>query len=160
MPRIIRFSAVPPTINGGQTSTLLWVVENADTVAITTLGNVSISGTQDVTPAATTTYILTATNRFGAVTAMATVNVNPPPPPPVITSFTATPNPSPAPGTLVTFTCVATGATSINIGGAIVYGTSGSVVIYPIVNDTSACIATNSIGQTDTKTITVVVNHP
>ena len=159
MPRIIRFSAVPPTINGGQTSTLLWVVENADTVAITGLGNVSISGTQDVTPAATTAYTLTATNRFGAVTAMATVNVNPPPPPPVITSFTATPNPSPAPGTLVTFTCIATGATSINIGGAIVYGTSGSVVIYPTKNDTSPCIATNSIGQTDTKTITVVVTN-
>ena len=76
VPRIVRFSAIPTTINSGQTSTLLWLVENAATVSITTLGNVSMNGTQDVSPAATTTYILTATNPTGSVTAQATVNVN------------------------------------------------------------------------------------
>ncbi len=34
LPRIIRFSAVPMSINSGQSSTLLWVVENATKVHI------------------------------------------------------------------------------------------------------------------------------
>src|SRR5579885_3476489 len=88
-PRIIRFSAVPPTINSGQTSTLVWVVENATTVSISGLGNVSMDGSQDVTPSSTTTYTITATNANGTVTAQATVTVNQTPqvPPPVITSY-------------------------------------------------------------------------
>ena len=85
-PRIVRFSASPLSIQAGGTSTLLWLVENADTVTITpVLGNVSRADTRDVQPAQTTEYTLTATNKFGSVAARATVTVIPiplPPPPP------------------------------------------------------------------------------
>ncbi len=49
-PRIIQFSAIPGQINSGQSSNLLWLVENATTVSITTLGTVGLSGTQSVSP--------------------------------------------------------------------------------------------------------------
>jgi hypothetical protein len=82
LPRIIRFSAQPTRIDSGETSTLLWLVENADTVEISGgLGMRSLAGTQDVSPAETITYVLTATNITGSVVAQATVNVNVIPPP-------------------------------------------------------------------------------
>lgn len=160
LPRIIRFSAVPPTINSGQTSTLLWVVENADTVNINQgVGNVSLGGTQDVSPAATTVYTLTATNKTGSVTAQATVNVNVIPPPKVV-SFTATPPVSPAPGTKVTLACNTTGATSITLAGVLFLPPNPTFVVFPTQDTTYSCIATNQQGQTDTATVTVKVTQP
>ncbi|HEX5445920.1 MAG TPA: hypothetical protein VFW87_18980, partial [Pirellulales bacterium] len=82
LPRVLQFSAAPATIDNGQSSTLQWSVENADTVTITTLGNFSLNGTQSVSPTATTTYTLTATNKAGTVTSTATVTVHNTAPPP------------------------------------------------------------------------------
>jgi len=74
------FSANPPTINQGESSTLTWSVSDADTVTITPgVGTVTLSGSTSVSPAVTTDYILTATNSAGSVTASATVNVQLPP---------------------------------------------------------------------------------
>src|SRR6185437_3844603 len=64
------------TINAGQSSTLSWQVSNADTVTITSLGTVALTGSQAVTPPATTTYTLTATRGTQTATATATVTVN------------------------------------------------------------------------------------
>jgi hypothetical protein len=75
-PLIVSFTANPTTINAGQSSTLSWQVSNADTVSISTLGSVALSGSQAVTPATTTTYILTATHGSQTATAQATVTVN------------------------------------------------------------------------------------
>ena len=74
-PRILRFAANPASITAGQSSTLSWNVANGTTVSITTLNGVPLSGSRSVTPAATTTYTLTATNAQGTVTAQATVTV-------------------------------------------------------------------------------------
>ncbi len=90
-PRIVRFTATPDTIAAGAKSNLAWQVENADTVTITTLGTVQSTGTQDVTPAQTTTYTLTATNKQGSSTATAVVTVTQPAANVSITSFTANP---------------------------------------------------------------------
>ena len=49
---------------------------NADTVTITSLGTVALTGSQAVTPATTTTYTLTATHGSQTATANATVTVN------------------------------------------------------------------------------------
>jgi hypothetical protein len=160
LPRIIRFSGIPPTISSGQTSTLLWVVENADTVTINQgVGNVSIDGTQDVTPAATTVYTITATNKVGSVQATATINVNVVPPPKVL-SFTANPNPSPAPGTRVTLQCNTSGASTVTMANILFLPPNPTFVVFPTVTTTYTCIATSAGGLTDTASVTVTVNTP
>lgn len=161
-PRIIRFTANPMTIVKGATSTLVWQVENADTVTITpTLNSVPLVGTGDVSPADTTTYTLTATNKFGQVSQTATVTVTTPPPPPVttppaITSFTANPTTSPAPGSPVVLTCLATNATSVVISGAGPVGANGQVTVNPQATTTYTCTATGT-GPPATATLTVPV---
>jgi OmpA family/K319L-like, PKD domain len=161
LPRIIRFSAVPPTISTGQTSTLFWVVENATNVSIDNgVGSsLSLGGSQDVSPAGTTNYVLTATNAAGSVTATATVNVNVIPPPKVV-SFTATPNPSPSPGTKVTLACNTTGATSITLAGVLFRPDNPTFVVFPTQDTTYTCIATGQNGQTDTASVTVKITQP
>jgi len=155
VPRIIRFSAAPQTIIAGQTSTLFWVVENATSVSISNgIGSVSLGASQDVTPAATTTYTLTATNPAGSVTAQVTVNVNPAV---KITSFTATPNPSPSAGAAVALSCVATNAASITLNGQVTSGTSATQTVNPQATTTYTCIATGAGGGTDQQSLTVTV---
>jgi len=76
VPVIASFTANPASINAGQSSTLQWSVQNADSVSITPLlGTVPASGTRSVSPAATTVYTLTATNKAGSATRTATVTV-------------------------------------------------------------------------------------
>ena len=76
MPRILNFVATPQEIDPGEFSTLVWEVENADTVSISpTVGAVDLVGNSDVQPADTTTYVLTATNETGSVTANVIVSV-------------------------------------------------------------------------------------
>jgi hypothetical protein len=160
LPRIIQFSAIPGKIDQGQNSTLLWLVENATKVTISpTLGDVSISGTQDVSPAATTVYTITATNNAGSVTATTTVTVNVTPPP-KITSFTATPPVSPAPGSPVVLSCQATDVVSITMNGILFLPGTATYKVYPTVDTSYTCIATGAKGLTDTQTITVKVNQP
>ena len=156
LPRIIQFSANPGHINSGQTSTLLWLVENATTVSITTIGNVGLAGTQDVSPAQTTTYTITATNAIGSVTANAIVNVTVIPVP-KITSFTATPPVSPSPGSPVVLACTATDATSIVMNGILFIPGTATSKVFPLVDTTYTCTATGQNGQTVTATLTVKV---
>jgi hypothetical protein len=157
VPRIVRFTAAPTAIVAGQKSTLVWQVEGADKGNISpTVGDVSLVGTSDVTPAQTTTYTLTATNKAGTATATATVTVTPGV---TITTFTANPPVSPSPGANVTLTCLATNATTVTIAGAGPLGTDGTVVVTPKVDTTYTCTATGSAG-TDTKSLTVKVTQP
>jgi hypothetical protein len=71
------FYVDPSTINQGESSTLTWNVNDADTITITSIGTVTPSGSTPVSPVVTTVYILTATNSAGSVTASATVTVIP-----------------------------------------------------------------------------------
>ncbi|MEO7145168.1 MAG: OmpA family protein [Bryobacteraceae bacterium] len=154
MPRIDKFTGAPLTIVAGQTSTLLWQVENATTVNITSLGTVALVGTQDVQPQQTTTYTLTASNSQGSVTATVTINVQAAT---KITSFTANPPTSPSPGSPVTLTCLANNATSITIAGAGPVNAAGAVVVNPTVTTTYSCTAVGAGGSTDTASLTVNV---
>jgi hypothetical protein len=156
LPRIIRFSPVPASINSGQSSELLWVVENATSVSISNgIGNVSLGGTQSVSPTATVTYVLSATNAAGTVTSQATVNVTAAV---KITSFTATPNPSPSAGSPVVLACAATNASTITLAGQVTNGTSATVTVNPQTSTTYTCIATGAGGATDQQTLTEAVN--
>ncbi|MHB1045548.1 MAG: SMP-30/gluconolactonase/LRE family protein [Thermoanaerobaculia bacterium] len=78
LPQITSFTATPAVRTSAGASTLAWTTTGATSVAISGLGGTfALSGTRDVSVAATTTYTLTATNAAGSVTATATVNVLP-----------------------------------------------------------------------------------
>ena len=75
-------TASPATVDNGQSSTLTWQTTAATDVSIAGIGPVQPNGTQQVSPAATTTYTLTAKGDGGTQTATATVTVSAPAPPP------------------------------------------------------------------------------
>jgi hypothetical protein len=76
-PVISSFTATPLTVNPGGSSTLAWSVTGATNITIDNgVGSgLAASGSQSVTPAASTTYTLTATNPHGTTTATVTVGV-------------------------------------------------------------------------------------
>lgn len=154
LPRVVRFTATPTTIDQGQSSTLEWQTEGATTVTISTLGSSELNGARAVSPNATTTYTLTATNSAGSTTATATVFVNPGV---RITSFTANPPVSPRPGAQVLLTCLADNAVSINIQPNNGQNITAQTLVYPRENTTYTCTATGRNGQTVTQSLTVQV---
>jgi hypothetical protein len=75
-PAVASFAANPSTITAGQATTLGWVaVTEADTLTIDN-GVGQVTAPVVVTPAATTTYTLTATGCGGTTTYQTTVTVN------------------------------------------------------------------------------------
>jgi hypothetical protein len=156
LPKIIQFSASPMSILSGQSSTLLWVVDNATTQTITTLGTVVAAGSQSVSPAATITYTLTATNQAGSVTATATVTVTQVPNP-IVVNFTATPNPQTTPGGAVVLNCQTQNAASITMAGLTFLTPNITYTVYPQTTTSYMCIATGENGVTAQKSLTVTV---
>lgn len=79
-PPTCTLSANPPTINQGATSLISWATTYADTVSITPgVGVVPAAGTQSVSPAATTEYVLTAQGSSATTICRSTVTVIPAP---------------------------------------------------------------------------------
>jgi hypothetical protein len=166
-PRIISFTANPTTITAGQSSTLSWQVENADSVEITGLGTVNASGSRQVTPTATTTYRLTATNEFGTVSADAPITVNPgtgpgpgpgPGPAPTITSCVASPTTSPFPGTAITISYTTANATEVRVTPTVPgASTLGPITVRPTATTTYTIVAVGSDDRTAQCTVTVNV---
>lgn len=75
-PIISSFLADPGTIAAGQNLTLTWEVSNATTLSINQgIGDVSGTSSRIVTPAASATYTLAATNAHGTQTAIVSVVV-------------------------------------------------------------------------------------
>jgi peptidoglycan-associated lipoprotein len=73
----------PTTIQRGQSATLRWTVQGADSVTIDQgIGTVAANGNRSVSPAARTTYRLTARNAGGETNSTAILNISDPPPPP------------------------------------------------------------------------------
>jgi hypothetical protein len=164
LPEIVSFRANPQVITSGQTSNLIWNVNNANAISIDQgIGIPASPFGQPVTPAFTTTYTLTAANTYGSVTSTATVTVNPAPPviqivqvSPTITSFTASPT-AIYPGGSSTLQWNVSGATAISISaiGSVSY--IGSQVVYPASTTTYILTAVNSY-QSVTSSVTVIVN--
>jgi hypothetical protein len=76
-PRVLSFTADPPAITAGGSSTLRWQVTGATTITIAPgVGDVSGTNTTIVTPATTTTYTLTASGDGGSATDDLTVTVD------------------------------------------------------------------------------------
>jgi len=78
-PVISAFTASPPSIERGQTSTLRWSVENATSVTIQPgMGTVQSGGSRQVYTSSSTTYTLTAKGPGGTNEAIAAVSVTAP----------------------------------------------------------------------------------
>jgi hypothetical protein len=127
MPKIIRFLAAPQEIFSGETSTLIWSVENADDVSISGVGVVALSGTNSVAPTGDITYTLTAKNEAGTVSATASISVFGPP---RILSYTGTPLTIKA-GETATLRWETADATSVSISGAGVQPVNGTLAVKP-----------------------------
>ncbi|MCX6625522.1 MAG: OmpA family protein, partial [Acidobacteria bacterium] len=164
MPRIIRFTVGPLSIVSGNRATLVWAVENSDTVAISGVGNVPLVGTQDVTPTANTTYTLTASNGSGQVTAQTTLTVTAPPPPPAPAELTVS-NCVASPATLQlgqtsTISWNQTGATALTVSPLGSFNPFVPLVVKPTATTTYTLAFGNSANQQANCQVTVVVNTP
>jgi len=75
-PAVTTFRASQDKVIVGHATTLNWTTQNAKSVAISPgIGSVSPTGTHDVSPGKTTTYLLTAQGNGGSATAKVTVAV-------------------------------------------------------------------------------------
>jgi hypothetical protein len=159
VPRIVSFTANPMSIQSGQASTLAWSVENATSVSISNLGSVQNSGSQDVKPTQTTTYVLTAANKNGQTTASTTVTVTAAPPvnPVTLLACMASPATSAKPGDPVVLSYSATNATAVSITGVTGVTIAGPVTVNPTASTTYTVTATGANNTQATCTIAVTV---
>ncbi|MGE5322851.1 MAG: alkaline phosphatase family protein [Actinomycetota bacterium] len=150
----VNLTASPATIAAGQSATLSWTSNNATTVSIDQgIGTVGPSGSMTVSPAATTTYTITAVNGPETATAQATVNA------PLSVSLQASPA-NITPGQQSTLQWVSRGATSVTIDQGVGTFTqpTGSVPVSPTQTTTYNITATDAAGHTATASATVTVS--
>jgi GH18 family chitinase len=160
----VTLAANPPAVNYGGSSVLSWQSQNAKscTASGAWSGSKATSGTQTVTPSATSQYVLTCRNAAGqSVAAQASIAVNGAPPPPSFVSFTATPAAITAGNssalawqTQKAASCTASGAWS---GAKAIAGTQ---TVSPAATSTYTLTCKNSTGQTSSQSATVTVAPP
>lgn len=152
-PSIANFTASPPEIGLGQSSTLTWSVLNATSVSLDNGIGLIAGNTISVNPAQTVTFTLTATNTLGtfsaSTSAQVTVKVSASPPP-VINSFLSS-LPSTAVGNAVELTPVfipTDGSATASIDNGIGAVTSGVPIAGPPLNGstTYTLTVTNKTG--------------
>jgi hypothetical protein len=153
--KIVRYAAEPAQIEAGQTTTIVWEVQNADQVTISGLGSVDPSaGTSTLAPNQTTTYTLTAKNATSEVTKAITVTVSGA----RVLKFTATPQTILA-GEVSTLAWETEGATEVSISGIGVVSPTGTASVSPTQTTTYTITAKNETSQTNA-TVTVSVGRP
>ena len=94
LPVIVSYFVDPAIIHEGDLTTLKWNIKNAASISISpTVGAIDPTGSKRISPETSTAYTLTASNSYGAVTAVATVMVSLPYSSlsPVVMSLTAKP---------------------------------------------------------------------
>lgn len=148
-PTITSFTASPASIVSGSSTTVSWATSGATSITITpgSFSSAAANGSTTLSPTATTTYTLTATNTTGSVTATATVTVTQPSLP-AISSFTANPASIPL-GAVSTLSWTASGATSLSIspGNITPSAASGTTQVSPEATTTYILTATNAAGH-------------
>ena len=157
VPRIVRFTAAPPSIFAGDKATLLWAVENATEVSISGVGKVDRTGSTDVTPTQTTSYTLTAKNASGEVTATSTVTVQPGV---GIAACTASPSTTANPYARVALNWSAQNASDVSISGIGSVGLTGPAYVQPAADTTYTITATGRNGAQATCQVSVKVTPP
>ena len=163
VPSVVKFEVSPSSISSGGAAILAWEVENASSISIDPgIPAAPSTGAEKVAPATTTTYILTASNKYGSTRSTALLTVggtgSVPPGPgsvtPVINSFSATPS-SISAGNTAVLTWSTTNATGARINGADV-PVSGSQTVNPSSTTTYLLEATNGSNSTSFSTMVVV----
>ncbi len=157
--QIVRFEGNPLSIAPGQSSTLSWSTNNAVSVSISGVGNVTPNGSTTVSPSETTTYTLTAVGTNGqAVSAPVTITVATGAIPQVVT-FVATP-PTIDAGQSTKLCWQVTNATSISItpGVGTNLNTNDCATVSPSTTTTYTLTATNATGQIQAN-VTVTVGQ-
>ncbi len=141
VPIVINFAVNPPVINSGASAALIWDVSGANSVVIDQgVGTVPLSGSQLVTPAATTTYNLTASGPAGTEARSVVLSLNPP----INVTFTIAPNVISV-GQSATLQWNVTGADSVTIDPNVgEVSLSGSRVVYPSYTTTYTLTASSS----------------
>jgi len=152
-PTVLFFTATPSQINEGDSSTLQWQTNGATSVTISGIGTVPNTGSQNVSPATTTTYTLTATNASGQTQAAVVVTVIPGP---KILSFTANPAVINA-GQKATLTWSTQNGQSAFIANFGTVPVNGSVDVSPTKTTTYTLQLTKGT-RTVTQDVTVTVN--
>jgi uncharacterized cupredoxin-like copper-binding protein len=159
VPQIVVFVANPSTIDAGSSSKLCWQVVGATNITILPgIGsNLNANDCATVSPSATTTYTLTATNATGQIQANTTLTVGSV----KITSFTANPVTSTAAGNPVVLSWTTQNATSVVLIGSEIPAqtlpSNGSLTVTPITNSVYTLTAYGPGGQTVSGTISVFV---
>jgi hypothetical protein len=159
-PAVLSFAATPETIFSPASTTLAWNVRDAIGVFV---NGVDVSGNTNltVTPVATTTYQLVATNASGSAASEVTVRVNPPP---AINRFVASPGYANA-GAIITLSWNASFGDlftiSPDVGDVTAHtvGGIGSVEVHPTMSTSYLLMARSAFG-TNTATASVHVVEP
>jgi hypothetical protein len=164
-PVVVKFSVSPDSIGPGEAAILSWEVQNASSISIDPgIPAAASAGAEKVAPAATTTYILTASNNAGSTrsTALLTVagtGVIPQTPAsglPVITFFSASPsNISPGASSVLSWTT--SNATGVKISAIGNVGTSGTTSVSPASTTNYVLEATNGLSSVSASTVVFVV---
>jgi RHS repeat-associated protein len=152
------FSATPESIALGQASMLQWTSTDAESLSITPdIGDVAASGSQSISPQATTTYTLTAAGPGGTVTRTATVTVIAPPP---TVSFSVSPS-SISAGETVVYAWSSTNAQSATIAPGIgSVAPSGTLSTSPAATTTYTITATGPGGTAQASATVTVFTAP
>ncbi|MFB3776716.1 MAG: PKD domain-containing protein [Bryobacteraceae bacterium] len=157
-PRILRFAATPIEILPTEQASLVWQVENADSVTVSGIGSVNPTGTSTVSPTDTTTYTITAKNQYGEVSATATVSVIKPV---KILNFVADPARIPRVGEATTLRWQTENATDVVITGIGSAPVNGSLAVNPASDISYTLIAYGRRSQVSAMVIVRVgANNP
>jgi len=161
----VNIFAIPGSIMPGESTTLSWTTEYADSISIDNgIGPVATSGSLELSPTETTTYAITATGPGGAASSSATVTVTPP-----VSLFITSPSDGDIVsrrdvtvfGTVTNTTGSETGVT-VNDLPAYVYGDQFVLDHVSLVSGENPISATasDSEGNTVNKSITVYSEPP
>jgi hypothetical protein len=145
-------------ITAGDRTSLDWLVENATSVTISTLGTVGLQGNSGISPNQNTLYTLTAQNAQGQVSSTIGINVRPavvpPTPPPSLTACVANPVEVAKAGDSASISYTATNFTVVTLNGL---GVGNPVVVRPNATTTYTLIAYNAKNETARCEVTVRV---
>jgi uncharacterized cupredoxin-like copper-binding protein len=159
IPQIATFVATPSAISPGQSTKICWQVTGATSIAISPGVGTSLNANDcaTVSPTASTTYTLTATNAQGTNQGNVTVTVGQV----QILSFTANPPYSTSSGAPIVLSWQTANATSVVVTGAEIQASNlpvnGSTTINPTTNGTYTLTAYGPGGQTVSVSISVFV---
>ncbi len=143
---ILRFTAVPTSITRGDSSTLNWQVDNADTVEIDNgVGSVDpVTGTVTVKPTETTVYHLTAKNASTELTQAVQVTVLDQPGPSIVRCDVTPQNINE--GETATLNWETYNANDVNLTGFGSVASTGTETVSPATNTTYTLTAANDVG--------------